>query len=93
MVDVNKLRITRQAQQVMGGSYRCAIYGNTYAKSLPYAAYLAALAHQDYPDLDGDDIEIVIYAGDSIRYHLGIEFNVLELANGYAVTELEPTLA
>ena len=82
-MDYSKLRITRQAQQVMGDSYRCAIYGNTYAKSLPYAAYLAALAHQDYPDLDGDDTEIVIYAGDSICYHLEIEFNVKSLAAGY----------
>lgn len=92
MVDLNKLRLYKQAEEIAHG-YRCAIGTNCYAKTYDYIQQLVAIAKADYPLLDDSDIVVTFYGGDQRRKMLAIEFDVLELANGYAVTELEPTLA
>jgi len=90
--DYSNVRITKIAQANPPHETRCSIYGGVYSRNLVYLAKLTAIAKADYPWLQDKDIEIVVYGGDYIKFHMGIEFSVKEVADGYRIGKLEPTL-
>ena len=46
-----------------------------YVKNFAWAEKLAKIAMKDFPKLRKEDIEIVIYGGDTIKGFMGIEFD------------------
>lgn len=91
--DYSNVRITKVAQANPPHETRCAIYGNTCAKGVDYLTHLVSIAKADYPRLLDKDIKIVIYGGQSTKFHMGIEFNVRDVADGYRDGTLEYTLS
>lgn len=86
---MSNYRIRKEAEQNKQGTWRCAVSANTYGKRLSFLLELVAIAKQDVPTLNDDDIEVVVYGGDRRRKMYGVEFDSKVLPEGYTDTTLE----
>lgn len=80
-----------------GKQFRISIYTDVYSKSLQYINILVKIAKRDFPFLNNENIDVIIYGGRYIKHIMGIEFTVSAEVmkpeyNYQEVSSLEPTL-
>ena len=69
-------KLIREVEHPDGHPSLCSIRTDSYAHTFSHFVRLVGAASLDFPELCGDDIEIVTYGGDRIRRICGIEFRV-----------------
>lgn len=88
--------VIHKEYQRLDNNIRVAIYTDNYGASLKKFNDLYEIARGDFPKLEYKDIEVVVYGGDRIKYHFGIEFNLeitRKMPEDYLECQLEFTLA
>ncbi len=58
---------------------RCVVRTNCYASSMKFLQELVAAAREDFPDLNGEDMDVKYYGGRRYARTFGIEFNVTDV--------------
>jgi len=74
-------------------SKRCVIRTNAHAHSFGYFKMLVVEAKKDVPDVNEDEIEIVLFGGRHYKHTFGIEFECVAKPDGYEeIDKLEYTM-